>query len=93
MYVNRRTFIVKGRKMDEAVALFKDLVKDFPHPVRLYVTETGPFDILVWEGEYENLAEYERLTKEYIERITPEWWEKWDSVTENGGSNEIWRLV
>jgi hypothetical protein len=33
------------------------------------------------------------LLAEWVAQTTPEFWEEWFSLTENGGANEIWRLV
>jgi len=92
MFVNRRTFIAKRGKMDEAIAFVKEGM-DWPHAARVYASDLGLFDTFAVEFEFENLAEYERLMKEAMATATPEWWEKWFSLTENGGTNEIWRLA
>jgi hypothetical protein len=66
---------------------------DLPRPPRVYVCELGPFDTIAVEIEGESLADYERLVGQLPARTTPEFCEKWFSLTENGGANEIWRLV
>jgi hypothetical protein len=96
MLVNRRTFIVKNGCWDEAVAMAVAEVQrvGFPRATRLYVPKIGPFSTLVFEAEFESLAEYEKFWAEYF--ASPEgvaFNEKLDTVTESGGTNEIWALV
>ena len=97
MLVNRRTFNVKRGQTDEAVALVKAEIEQFSsytHAFRIYSPETGSFDVVAVEWEYENLEEYERIWAEW--GATPEaatFMEKWYDLTERGGTNEIWRLA
>ena len=96
MLVNRRTFMVKNGHWDEAVAMGVAEVQrvGLPHASRVYAPEIGPFSTLVLEADFESLAEYEEFWAEYF--ASPEaveFNEKWDTVTESGGTNEIWRLV
>jgi hypothetical protein len=60
MIVNRRKFQVKGGCWEEAVALMVAETKgtSFPHPRRIYSSSIGHFDRLVFEAEFESLAEY-----------------------------------
>lgn len=97
MLVNRRTFNVKMGHMDEVVALIKAEIEQFTsytRASRIYTPETGSFDVVAVEWEYENLEEYERLWAEW--GATPEaaaFTEKWYDLTERGGTNEIWHLA
>jgi hypothetical protein len=96
MIVNRRTMIVKPGCWDEAVALVVAETKrvSFPHPRRILTENISPFDRLVFEAEFENLAEYEKFWAEYL--ASPEaasFQEGWDDLVEAGGANEIWSLV
>ena len=97
MLVNRRTFNVKKGRMSEAVALLKAGREQFSscaHAFRMYTPETGSWDVLAAEWEYESLEEYERDWAEW--GATPEsaaQMEKWYDLTERGGTNEIWRLA
>ena len=95
MIVNRRTFITKRGRTDEAATFIKKAMGliSFPRPPRVYVSDIGPFNTIAVEAEAESLAEYERLLAEWVARTTPEFWEEWFNLTENGGANEIWRLV
>ena len=95
MIVNRRTFVVKEGCWDEALALTVAETKrvSFPHPRRLYSSNISPFDRLVFEAEFENLAEYVKFWAEWF--ASPEgaaFMEKWDTLTKSGGTNEIWTL-
>jgi hypothetical protein len=97
MIVNRRTFIVKPGKMDQLLALVNAAKEQFGTSAqawRTYAPEIGPFDVVTIEWEYESLEEYERDWAEW--GATPgsaAFMEKWNELTESGGSNEIWRLV
>jgi len=94
MLVNRRTFVVKRGRLEEAVALFMAEGERIGITGRIYVPETGSFDTIAMEREFESLEEYERLWSEYF--ASPEaaqFQEKWYDLTETGGTNEIWRLV
>jgi hypothetical protein len=97
MIVNRRTFIVKAGYMDQLLALMKAAKEQFStsaHAWRSYAPEIGPIDVVAFEWEYGSLEEYEKDWAEW--GATPEsaaFMEKWNQLTESGGSNEIWRLV
>ena len=96
MIVNRQTMIVKPGRLDEAEALAVAETKrvSFPHSRRLYSSNISPYDRLVFEAEFENLAEYEKFWAEW--RASPEtaaFQEKFNDLLEAGGTNEIWTLV
>ena len=94
MIVNRRTFFAKRGRLKEAVALNRAEMERTNSTARVYVSETGLFDTIAMEFEFESLDEYEKSWGEYF--ASPEaapFLEKWAEVTEPGGNNEIWRLV
>ncbi len=96
MITNRRTFIIKRGRLQEAAALIKAEAErvDLPNAQRVYVPEIAPFDVMVYEADYENLEEYEGIWAEWL--ASPEaaaFLEKLYAVTETGGTNEIWTLV
>jgi hypothetical protein len=103
MLVNRRTFIVKKPYFEEALGLLVELrqLAKLVEPnavMRVYASEIGPFDTIVYEAEHENLTAYERVLAEFEANPTvvvrlPEWFKRWQEITEPGGMNEIWRLV
>ena len=95
MIVNRRTFVVKGGCWEEAVAMAVAETKrlSHPHARRIYLSNISPFDTLVFEAEFENLAEYETFWADWF--ASPEgaaFAEKWDTLVRSGGTNEIWTL-
>ncbi len=97
MLINRRTFNVKRGHTDEVVALLKAAVEQSGNTraFRIYTPETGSFEIVAVELEYESLEEYGRLWAEWS--ATPEaavfLGEKWYDLTEGGYTNEIWWLA
>ena len=96
MIANRQTMIVKQGCWDEAVALVVAETKrvSFPHPRRIFTANIGRYDRLVFEAEFENLAEYEKFWAEW--RASPEgaaFLKEWNDLLEAGGTNEIWTLV
>jgi hypothetical protein len=96
MIVNRRTFIAKKGRMEEAIGSVKEAFDKFmPSSVsrRYYSSNIAPLDTFGVEIECESLAEYERIVAEYFARVTPDIWAKWFELTEIGGTNEIWDLV
>ena len=98
MIVDRRTFIYKRGRRNDAVAVLKEMLQLATSKFkgltgRIYTPSIGPFDTLAMEGEYESLAEYERIQAEFF--ALPEvalLMEKWLEATETGGTHEIWDL-
>jgi hypothetical protein len=67
---------------------------NLPNTQRVLIPMVAPFDLLVYEAEYEDLSEYERLWADWA--ASPEaasFMEKWNALTEIGGTNELWELV
>ena len=99
MIVNRRTFVAKRGHLDDAVALLKEAIDtaleatDSPGTARFYLPEIAPFDILAVELEYEDWDHYHGALAEWAQVVTEKFWEQWFAVTENGGTNEVWRIV
>jgi hypothetical protein len=96
MLVDRRTWVVKRGRMEEALELFKAEGKRIGSPPvwRLYAPNIGGFDLLALELEYESLEAYERSWAEYS--ASPEaaaFQEKLYELTEVGCANELWALV
>jgi hypothetical protein len=95
MFVNRRTFVVKKGKMDEALARFRTREgPDQSRVVRIYTSEVGAFNTIAFEAEFESPQEFES----FFARLPdlPELAEaqaKLAGLTVPGGSNEVWRLV
>ena len=103
MLVNRRTFIVRKPHHDEALTLlaeYRDLLKhvDSTATMRVYASEIGHFDTIACELEVASLSAFERALAEFQEHPSviprlPSWYERWQEITETGGTNEFWRLV
>ena len=94
MIVNRRTFVVKRGCMEDIVALCIAERERSILPYRIYVPEIGPFDVIAFEFEFENLQEYERAWAEWLGAPdAAEFMAKWYDLTEPGGTNEIWTLA
>jgi hypothetical protein len=94
MLVNRRTFIVKRGAYDALLALLQEAVRESGGNGRILVPEIAPFDQLVVEAEFESLAAYEQFWSNWGDQpTTPAFMERWFTLTESGGTNEIWRLV
>lgn len=94
MLINRRTFVIRRGQFDEALALMREAVQQSGAPTRILIPEVAPFDHLVVEGEFESLAAYERYWGEWF--ASPDataFLERWQTVTDTGGTNEIWRVV
>ena len=94
MIVDRRTFVVKKGRMDEAVALAAEERSRIDGTYRIYRPTIGPIDVVAFEFEGGSLADNERGWVEWS--ATPEAAEfikKWNELTEPGGSIEIWTLV
>jgi hypothetical protein len=96
MLVQRLTFQVKPGNQEKAVELMKEsrAILDDPHGSRIYTSYIGPFDVVVYELEVENLTE--------LDAYWAAWWsspetaafmEKWNALVVSGGGSEIWTLV
>ena len=66
---------------------------DHPHAVRIYKTTdltAAPYDRVVWEIEFESLAEYERSLNEWrTGEDSATFEEQYFQFTENGGTSEL----
>ena len=94
MIVERLTFRIKPGYMEKAVEMAKEVraMPDEPHGSRIY-TSLGPFDTLVYERGFENLAQNEAYWAAWWSRPeTPAFMEKWHEVEAGGGGREIWTL-
>jgi len=95
MIIDRRTHITKRGYEDEAVEIVKKGTAYVPFtvPYRIYLPQVGPFNVVVLELEFKDLAEYDRFWTGWLEKAPQEWWDSWMNATENGGGNEIYQLV
>ena len=98
MIVNRRTFVAQRGRMQEALALLKEALAkvgetmDSPITMRFYSPEFGAFDVFAVEMEYEDWDEYHEALATWKEMVSEEFWEKWYTLTEGGGANEMWNI-
>ena len=93
MLVNRQTFNVKRGHTAEVVASLKAATEQFSsykHAFRIYTPETGSFDVVAVEWEYESLEEYDRLWTEWRATRAAAFMEGWYDLTEGGGTSELW---
>lgn len=94
MLINRRTFVVKRGCMHDVVALLKAERKQGHTTYRIYTPHIAPFDVIIIDFEFENLAAYEKKWHEWFTSPeSAEFMERWYELTENGGTNEIWNLI
>jgi hypothetical protein len=76
------------------MALEESAKLDPPVTVRVYTASIAPFDQVVVDFEYEDLAAYEKAWADWFDKPeTPDFMEKWNELTKSGGKNEIWDLV
>jgi hypothetical protein len=93
MIVNRRTFVAKRGRLHEAVELLKQEADKLGmgDSSRMYVPEIAPFDLLAIEMEFEDWEGYHAFWAEWSPGDA--FWTQWYALTENGGTNEVWRVV
>ena len=96
MLVERRTYAVKGENRAALVAVLKEghEVLDYAPRFRILTPVLAPFDAIVHELEFENLAERETFwtewgTSEKASAVLEKFWE----IVELGGGSEIWRVA
>jgi hypothetical protein len=81
--------------MQDLVAMMKaeQARLNLPITFRVYTPRIAPFSQVVAEWEYESLEAYDKFWEEWSARPeTAQFMEKWNELTENGGTNEIWNL-
>jgi len=95
MYINRRIFIAKRGKFEEAVALLMSAETSRPkESIRISVAYFGEFDTIALELAFDSLAEYEAFWDQFMEEPgMEEFMAQWNELTESGGSNELWRIA
>lgn len=92
--VNRRTFIAGRGHAQEVVDMLKgegETSRDMPY--RIYRSHYGPFDQVVLEIEFEDVAAMESMWADWnASDRGMEYMRRWVEITEPGGSNEVWIL-
>ena len=96
MIVVRFTHVVKPGCTRAVVALLKEHRE---HPAtpnrsqRIYSANLAPTHTVIWEAEYENLAEWEKAVEEYPRHpLAASFWEQLNKLLDGQGSREIWNL-
>ena len=97
MIVNRITMVVKKGCRNELIELIKGEVAksdEAADRVRLSWPTMGPQDLLIYERTFENLTELDAFWTEWNALpATPEFWNKYNGLTESGGSQEVYLVV
>ena len=96
MIAVRFTHVVKPGCVGAVVALLKEH-RDHPatqdRAIRIYSTIWGPSHAVIWEAEYESLAEWENAVAEWPRHpMAASFWKEMDKLVESGGTREIWNL-
>lgn len=90
--VNRRTFIAGRGHAREVVDMIKGEAK-YRFPYRIYSSHYGPFDQVVLEIEFKDVAQMEaEWAVWYASDASKEFTARWVEITEPGGTNEVWIL-
>ncbi len=95
MYIIRETFTAKPGMASKLAKLFAETSRQDSTRVhtRVMTDFVGPFNTVVMETEVENLEEFGRMQKEYMERTDVR--ERMKGYTDmyQSGSREIWQVV
>ena len=90
MVVDRMVWHVKPGKVEQVVEMLSQFLHDPDHPMkRVYVPKISPLHRIVFESEYESVADWERHRDEWN---AAEFMPKWYEPMEGGGAEEIWEL-
>ncbi len=95
MIVYRITFKAKLDCIDKIVQSFKEQQyrPDQVKKCRAYTPYISPGDEVVMEFEYENLAEFEKVSAEMgSQPDAAGWYEKFRELIEPGGFFEVWKV-
>jgi hypothetical protein len=95
MIVERYTVQVKDGKWDEALELLKDGRKNiWPFfTCRIYSCNYGPFNTLVIDNEFKDMADLEKKWKKLsAKKKFSVFFDKWDKVTTEQGSHTLWTV-
>ena len=94
MIVFRMTNKIKRGHMVEAVALYREMAALLPElTVRIYNSELGPGNTIVWESEHESGVSYAQWNAEFrASKGFSLWREKMDEIGGEGSAFETWNL-
>jgi hypothetical protein len=94
MYIIRETFTAKPGMASKLAKMFREMSKEMTGPKSRVMTDyVGPYNTVQWEVEVKEIAEFEKMMKEYSEK--PEAGKKMAGYTEMymSGKREIYRVV
>ncbi|MEZ4869381.1 MAG: hypothetical protein R3C14_49115 [Caldilineaceae bacterium] len=99
MFIDRRVFRLKPGHMPEVLALVKanhnqTLQHHSNFKARYMVGLVAGFDMLVFESEWNNLAEWEQFWPAWAAH--PEsglFLQRWAELLDDGGDHQLWRVV
>ena len=96
MIVERRIYRPRPGREQATAGFVKEVwaVFGFPNACRLYLPVSGPNNVVYHELEFKDWQEREQVWADFFARPEmPDWVEKWQELTESGGSTEFSRLV
>ncbi len=94
MYIIRETFTAKPGMASKLAKMFREMSTEMPGPKSRVLTDyIGPYNTVIWEVEVQEIAEFEKMMKEYASK--PELGKKMAGYTEMymTGKREIFRVV
>jgi len=96
--VERWTFPVKPGRGEEVVKIVAEELEWHPdikgQRYRIYRPHFGPQDVIVVEWEYRDLQQLEAAWATWrAKRGTPDYFDRWQALTERGGQREVWVLA
>jgi hypothetical protein len=94
MYIVRTTFTAKAGAASKLAKLLKEVMSESLHAkVRVMTDYVGPMNTIVADSEVNELADFEKMMKEYAER--PDVRERMKGYTDLylTGHREIYRVV
>ena len=94
MIVDRLVFRIKVGKLDEAIEIAKEAGRLSPMPGRIYSAAYGSANTIVFENEFKDQAELEKLWAQFMamEEMAPVF-TKWSELVEEHTTTELWNLV
>ena len=97
MLINRRTFVTKHGRSQDATEFLKNGANhlDWVPPLRVSTSHFGSLRKVQLELEFESLADYEKFWTAFEEApesqaVLEKWWE---CIEAGGTTNEIWKIA
>jgi hypothetical protein len=93
MIIQRNTSLIIPGCLDDAVAAVKAEIERVHANARVLTAVFGPFDQMVFEIRFENIAEHEKFWEDWFALpTTAQFYEQWPRLYRSGGTNEIWEI-